>query len=60
MAGLTLMPHTVIRRGATWTMAVNRNQNLLGKIMLVLERPCSAVVDLLPAEWAAYMPSYVS
>ena len=33
-------------------MAVNRNQNLLGKTMLVLERPCSAVVDLSPAEWA--------
>ena len=46
------MPQTIIRRGATWTMAVNRNQNLLGKTMLVLERPCSAVVDLRPAEWA--------
>jgi hypothetical protein len=31
MAGLTLMPETVIRRGATWTMAVNRNQTLLGE-----------------------------
>lgn len=52
MADLTLMPQTVIRQGATWTMAVNRNQNLLGKTMLVLERRCSAVVDLQPAEWA--------
>jgi diadenosine tetraphosphate (Ap4A) HIT family hydrolase len=52
MAGLTLMPETVIRQGATWTTAVNRNQNLLGKTMLVLERPCLAVVDLLSAEWA--------
>ena len=52
MAGGTLIPETVIRQGATWTMAVNRNQNLLGKTMLVLERPCSAVVDLSPAEWA--------
>jgi diadenosine tetraphosphate (Ap4A) HIT family hydrolase len=33
-------------------MAVNRNQNLLGKTMLVLERPCAAVVELLPGEWA--------
>jgi diadenosine tetraphosphate (Ap4A) HIT family hydrolase len=52
VTGGTLIPQTVIRQGATWTMAVNRNQNLLGKTMLVLERPCSAVVDLLPAEWA--------
>jgi diadenosine tetraphosphate (Ap4A) HIT family hydrolase len=52
VAGGTLIPQTVIRQGATWTMAVNRNQNLLGKTMLVLERPCPAVVDLLPTEWA--------
>ncbi len=52
MAGQGLMPQTIIRQGTTWTMAVNRNQNLLGKTMLVLERPCTAVVDLLPAEWA--------
>jgi len=33
-------------------MAVNRYQNLLGKTMLVPERPCSAVVDIWPSEWA--------
>ena len=34
-------------------MAVNRNQDLLGKTMLVLERPCLAVIELHPSEWAA-------
>jgi diadenosine tetraphosphate (Ap4A) HIT family hydrolase len=52
VSGLVLAQETVIRRGAVWTMAVNRNQDLLGKTMIVLERPCSAVVDLHPSEWA--------
>lgn len=46
------LPETVIRRGAVWTVAVNRNQDLLGKTMIVLEQPCSAVIDLRPSEWA--------
>ena len=52
MSGLGLAPETVIRRGAVWTLAVNLNQDLLGKTMIVLERPCSAVTDLDPSEWA--------
>jgi diadenosine tetraphosphate (Ap4A) HIT family hydrolase len=52
MSGLVLAPETVVRRGAVWTFAVNRNQDLLGKMMIVLERPCSAVIDLQPSEWA--------
>ncbi len=44
-------PGDGIRRGAVWTLAVNRNQNLLGKTMIVLERACSAVTDLDPSEW---------
>jgi diadenosine tetraphosphate (Ap4A) HIT family hydrolase len=52
MSGLVLVPETVIRRGAVWSVAVNRNQDLIGKTMIVLERPCSAVIDLHPSEWA--------
>jgi len=44
-------PETVIETGRPWTLAVNRNQNLLGKSMLVLDRPCEAVVDLRATEW---------
>ncbi len=52
MSGLVLSAETVIGRGAVWTIAVNRNQDLLRKTMIVLERPCSAVTDLHPSEWA--------
>jgi diadenosine tetraphosphate (Ap4A) HIT family hydrolase len=47
-----LIPETVVRPGAVWTVAVNLNQNLLGKTMLVLGRPATAVTDLSPGEWA--------
>lgn len=45
-----LDPATVIEDGDVWVLAVNRNQNLLGKTMLVLRRPCSTVVGLDQAE----------
>jgi diadenosine tetraphosphate (Ap4A) HIT family hydrolase len=32
--------------------AVNRNQDLMGKTMLVLRRPCTTVIDIAPDEWA--------
>jgi diadenosine tetraphosphate (Ap4A) HIT family hydrolase len=50
---LSLLPESVIEERPSWTLAVNRNQNLLGKTMLVLRRPCTAVVDIGPDEWAA-------
>jgi diadenosine tetraphosphate (Ap4A) HIT family hydrolase len=49
---LQLDPGSIIFEGPTWTAAVNRNQHLLGKSMLVLNRPCEAVDDLTPDEWA--------
>jgi diadenosine tetraphosphate (Ap4A) HIT family hydrolase len=49
---VALIPETVVRSGAVWTVAVNLNQDLLGKTMLVLDRPATAVVDLSPGEWA--------
>ena len=48
---MTLNPVTVIESGDVWTIAVNRNQNLLGKTMLVLQRPCAAVTELSTDEW---------
>jgi diadenosine tetraphosphate (Ap4A) HIT family hydrolase len=35
-----------------WVVALNRNQNLLGKTMIVLRRPLERVADLAHAEWA--------
>ncbi|MEM9654943.1 MAG: HIT family protein [Actinomycetota bacterium] len=52
MVSYELDPATVVEDGGVWALAVNRNQNLLGKTMLVLRRPCSAVVDLDQAEWS--------
>ncbi len=52
MADLVLTPETVVRPGAVWTVAVNLNQDLLGKTMLVLGRPATAVTDLSSGEWA--------
>jgi diadenosine tetraphosphate (Ap4A) HIT family hydrolase len=34
-------------------LAVNRNQDLLGKMMLVVRRHCTAVIDIAPDEWAS-------
>ena len=48
---MALNPVTVIESGDVWTIAVNRNQNLLGKTMLVLQRPCAAVTELSTDEW---------
>ena len=36
-----------------WTLAVNRNQDLLGKTMLVLRRSCTAVIEIDSEEWTS-------
>ena len=49
-----LMPESVIDDAPNWTLAVNRNQNLLGKVMLAARRPVTSVVDLRAEEWLSY------
>jgi diadenosine tetraphosphate (Ap4A) HIT family hydrolase len=49
--GLTPIPETVIEERAFWILAVNRNQDLLGKTILVLRRTCHAVVEIDAHEW---------
>ena len=49
--GLQLIPETVIEERQLWTLAVNRNQHLLGRSMIVLRRDCTAVVDVEDHEW---------
>jgi diadenosine tetraphosphate (Ap4A) HIT family hydrolase len=39
-----------------WRLVVNRNQNLLGKCMLVLRRHLEIVTDLSVGEWADLHP----
>ena len=50
---LSLLPESVIEQRPSWTLAVNRNQDLLGTTMLVLRRHCTAVIDIAPDEWVA-------
>ncbi len=50
---LSLLRESVIEDRPDWTLAVNRNQHLLGKTMLVLRRHCTAVSDTTPDEWAS-------
>jgi diadenosine tetraphosphate (Ap4A) HIT family hydrolase len=41
----------IVRESARWRIAVNRNQNLLGKLFIALRRHEESVADLTPAEW---------
>lgn len=41
----------VIRRSTHWRTAVNLNQNLLGKLLIVLQRHEESVTSLTAAEW---------
>jgi diadenosine tetraphosphate (Ap4A) HIT family hydrolase len=49
---LLLDPSSLVADTEHWHIAVNRNQNLLGKMILVGKRSVEAVVDLSPTEWA--------
>ncbi|WP_102127308.1 HIT family protein [Deinococcus planocerae] len=42
----------IIAEGEHWRVVLNRNQNLLGKLMLVLRRHEERVSELRPDEWA--------
>ncbi len=46
----------VVERGEFWTLALNRNQNLPGKSVLVLNRHGERVSDLTAEEWASLHP----
>jgi diadenosine tetraphosphate (Ap4A) HIT family hydrolase len=49
---LELRPGTEVQKGHAWTIAINSNQNLLGKTILVLNRPCESVAELHADEWS--------
>jgi len=49
--GIHLLPETILEHGVYWTAALNRNQNLLGKVMLVVNRPVDQVILLQDKEW---------
>ena len=42
----------IVRESTHWRIAINRNQNLLGKLFIALRRHEESVVELTPDEWA--------
>ena len=54
MVALLVDPATVLREGDSWRVVLNKNQNLLGKTMLVLRREASDVLDVTLEEWDAF------
>jgi diadenosine tetraphosphate (Ap4A) HIT family hydrolase len=42
----------VVRESKHWRIAINRNQNLLGKLFVALRRHEELVTELTPAEWS--------
>jgi diadenosine tetraphosphate (Ap4A) HIT family hydrolase len=48
---LRIPQDTHVEARATWTIAVNENQYLLGACVILLNRPCGSVSKLTAAEW---------
>jgi diadenosine tetraphosphate (Ap4A) HIT family hydrolase len=49
--GIAPAPETIIEPGSHWTIVLNRNQNLLGKVFLWANRPVEQVIALTNDEW---------
>src|SRR5205807_1670322 len=49
---IELVPQTVIEKSRHWTIAANLNQNLIGRLILVLNRDVEAVTALSSPEWS--------
>lgn len=48
---IALIPETIIEQGRHWTIATNLNQNLIGRLVVVLVRDQESVTEVSPAEW---------
>lgn len=42
----------IVRESTCWRIAINRNQNLLGKVLIALRRHEESVAELTPTEWS--------
>ena len=47
-----LVPETIVEQGRSWAIAVNLNQNLIGRLIIVLNREAEAVTAVSPQEWS--------
>jgi diadenosine tetraphosphate (Ap4A) HIT family hydrolase len=52
---IELAAGTKIQASRLWTLALNRNQNLLGKCVVIANRPCGSVPELHADEWSALL-----
>lgn len=47
----TVLLTPIVRESTRWRIAINRNQNLLGKLLIALRRHEESVAELTPEEW---------
>jgi diadenosine tetraphosphate (Ap4A) HIT family hydrolase len=47
-----LVPETLVEESQYWTIAANLNQNLIGRLILVLNRDAEAITALSAPEWS--------
>jgi len=50
---VTAVDPVVLRESEHWRLVLNRNQNLLGKCMLVLRRDVQSITELTDEEWSS-------
>jgi diadenosine tetraphosphate (Ap4A) HIT family hydrolase len=50
---VTAVDPVVLRGSEHWRLVLNRNQNLLGKCMLVLRRDVQSITELTDEEWSS-------
>jgi diadenosine tetraphosphate (Ap4A) HIT family hydrolase len=48
---LRIRPEAEVEARTTWTIAIGDNQQQLGSVVILLNRPCDSVADLTAAEW---------
>ena len=57
---MTAADPLVLRESEHWSLVLNRNQNLLGKCMLVLRRYVESISDLTDDEWGSLRDEMVA
>jgi diadenosine tetraphosphate (Ap4A) HIT family hydrolase len=51
VAWLRIPPEAEVEARTSWTLAVGSDQQRLGSVVILLNRPCESVAELTAAEW---------
>jgi diadenosine tetraphosphate (Ap4A) HIT family hydrolase len=51
VAWLRIPPEAEVEARTSWTLAVGSDQQQLGSVVILLNRPCESVAELTAAEW---------